>query len=367
MNRTEHTSADSIPLIERVGHFFFRTRNVLFPALLVILILLFQPQSFLGRDSIALTAMGLAAMLLGQAIRVVTIGLDYVKRGGKRKRVYADRLVTGGFYAHSRNPMYAGNILIALGLLLLIGNPWAILFGGLFTLFAYHAITRSEEVYLTERFGDTYRAYVARTPRCLPRLRGLIVTLRSYHFDWRGVVVKEYSTLFTTAMLATLVLAWKAWRSNLIEPWAPELIAAGSLWIVLFYIARFLKKRTGWRARGVTASEASLRQRRRRIDLFDAAILDLLNQRAIEVSAIFDWKRLRGIERVDPARMDEMLDRLVSLNSGPLTEHEVRNIFTRLIHHFAFHYEAGEARGEHEESESSVVTITGAPVAAVIA
>ena len=349
-------------MIQRAGHYFFRTRNALFPALLLIMAVLFPPVAFGSITVNILAGVGLGMMILGQAIRVVTVGLDYIKRGGKNKKIYADRMVTGGFYAHSRNPMYAGNILIALGLLLLFGNPYAIVIGGAFVLFAYYSITRSEEAYLEDHFGDTYRAFVARTPRYLPRLRGLGATFRSYRFDWPGVVVKEYSTLFTTAMLATAVIAFKTYRTGAIDSAAPWLIGVGALWIVLFYTARYAKKGRNWRARGVTFHDLALPERRRRIDLLDAAILDLLNQRALEVSAVFDWKKANKVDRVDTNRMNDMLDHLADINQGPLSDQQVRTIFDQLIGHFAYHYERDEATAAPAASHPEPTEPNGASI-----
>lgn len=330
-------------MLEQAGRYFFRTRNVLFPSLLAALLITLPPVGFGDPLFNTLAGLGLAFALAGQALRVLTIGLDYIKRGGKRKRIYADRLVTGGIYAHCRNPMYTGNVLIAIGVLLIAGNPWAIAIGGVFVLFAYSAIICGEEAYLAEHFGDQYQSFVARTPRWIPRLRGLRPTIRAYRFDWPGVVVKEYSTLFTTTMLLTIVAGIKAWRGDLLGALGPWLIAAAALWIALFTWARYLKKGRLWRARGRVLQDGALAEGRRRIDLIDASILDLLNQRAIEVDTIFQWKRDTSVGRVDPARMTAMLDRLKTLNPGPLTEDDVHALSGAIIEHFARLYQPGFA------------------------
>jgi len=330
-------------MLAHAGRFFFRTRNALFPVLLLTALLAFPPRRFGDPVWNALAALGGVMVILGQTLRVLTVGLDYIKRGGKNKRIYADRLVTGGIYAHCRNPMYTGNMLIALGLLLAAGNPWALGLGGVFVVFAYYAITRGEEAYLSEHFGDQYEAFVARTNRWLPRMRGLRATLRAYRFDWRGVIVKEYTTLYSTLMLLTAVVAVKAWRGDLLSALSPALIVAASIWTTLFFAARFIKKGLRWKARGRMMQDTALAERRRRIDIIDAAVLDLLNQRAIEVDAIFEWKRASSVERVDQTRMDAMLDRLVKINPGPLAEADVRALSGAIVAHFAHRYQQAVA------------------------
>ena len=85
-----------------------------------------RPQYPLGREdlNIAFDAAGIVLVLLGQLLRIVTIGYEYIVRGGRNRQVYADDLVQGGMFALSRNPLYFGNVLIAVGLALVI-NAYA--------------------------------------------------------------------------------------------------------------------------------------------------------------------------------------------------------------------------------------------------
>src|SRR5205085_10194127 len=150
---------------DALGQFFFRRRNLVFPLVLAAVELIFRPRPFGAMPGEIMLWLGLTLMLLGQTLRIITIGLDYIKRGGKDGKIYANRLVTGGIYRHVRNPMYAGNIMIVLGILLLGGNPWALLVGGTFFVWAYMLIMWSEERYLNREFGEAYAAYCARVPR----------------------------------------------------------------------------------------------------------------------------------------------------------------------------------------------------------
>ncbi|HEX5138369.1 MAG TPA: isoprenylcysteine carboxylmethyltransferase family protein [Planctomycetota bacterium] len=234
--------------LEAAGHFLFRTRNALFPAAFLAAALLFPPPT--APRGPAWLAAGLALLAAGQAIRVVTIGLKYVKRGGKDGRIYASGLVTDGVFAHCRNPMYLGNLLALLGLLTLAQNPWAIAVGGGFFLLAYLSITLAEETYLLGRFGDDYRDYCRRVPRFLPRLGGLGTTLRA-PFDGRKVVSKEHGTLYLNVMLAAATLAYAAHRAGDLDRWLLPLAAVASAATAGYALARIAKKRTSWlRAKG---------------------------------------------------------------------------------------------------------------------
>ena len=108
-----------------IGNFFFRYRNALFPMIFVFGSLLLQPRLMFGSlvaDRI-LSVIGVALALLGQAVRLITIGFEYIHRGGKDGKVYAGRLVRGGMYGITRNPMYVGNGLIAIGMTIYFGSP----------------------------------------------------------------------------------------------------------------------------------------------------------------------------------------------------------------------------------------------------
>lgn len=81
----------------------------------------------------------------------------------------AGRLVTGGPFALTRNPIYLGNTLALLGLALALANPW--LAGGAFLAFVLvdRLAARREEIHLAQRFGAEFAAYARRVPRWLAR------------------------------------------------------------------------------------------------------------------------------------------------------------------------------------------------------
>ena len=186
-----------------IGNFFFHYRNVLFP--LVYLLALVPSPSLLPNERVGLIA-GILLLLLGQGLRALTIGLVYIKRGGKNKQVYAIDLVQDGMFAHCRNPLYNGNILIVLGIGIAVNSLLFLTFGGAFFFFAYFCIVMAEENFLRNKFGPAYDDYCRRVPRFWIRVQGLEATLSSMNFRWRRLIVKEYGTPFSwiTGLLALL-------------------------------------------------------------------------------------------------------------------------------------------------------------------
>ena len=93
------------------GFLIFRVRNFIFP---ILYLTLFMPSAPIG-GSYAQTIAGIILLVFGIWIRSVTIGLEYIIRGGRNRQIHASLLVTGGIYASCRNPMYLGNLAILAG------------------------------------------------------------------------------------------------------------------------------------------------------------------------------------------------------------------------------------------------------------
>jgi protein-S-isoprenylcysteine O-methyltransferase Ste14 len=186
-----------------LGNFLFHHRNKLFP---VVYLLLFVPSPPITSRAALVMALGFAVAAVGQAIRIGTIGLKYIIRGGRGRRVYAEDLVTEGIFAHCRNPLYAGNILIVAGLGLMSNS---LLFNALATplfIFMYIAIVRAEEAFLRGKFGAAYDAYAEDVNRWWPRLSGLAETFGSMEFNWRQVLIREYTTTYIWLSAAVLLV-----------------------------------------------------------------------------------------------------------------------------------------------------------------
>ncbi|HZF28824.1 MAG TPA: isoprenylcysteine carboxylmethyltransferase family protein [Gammaproteobacteria bacterium] len=173
-----------------LGNFFFHWRTRLSPLLLLLLLI---PGPTIFADPFIAALAGLVAAFLGQLVRATTIGYDYIVRGGRDHRVYADTLVTEGLFRHSRNPMYVGKFFMILGAGI-ASNRWPsmLAISGAY-LFMYQCVTLAEEDYLRRKFGAPFDEYCRRVPRWLPNLRGIGATLSGAAFQWQRVLVKEYS------------------------------------------------------------------------------------------------------------------------------------------------------------------------------
>ncbi len=227
----------------QIGNFFFKYRNWVF---IPLYLALFIPSTeIVSSEQHYLTLwLGLFITILGQMIRWATVGFDYIDRGGKDKKVYASRLVTGGIFNHCRNPLYIGNILKLAGLGILTNSLlYIIIFVPAF-MFIYQAIVLAEENYLRTKFGQDFDVYCQQVNRWIPSFSGLITTFNNMSFRWQRPVVKENSSVFIWSLGILLILLFKypelthqdtQLRSQLLVVFIPLLTA-------LYFGIRYLKK-----------------------------------------------------------------------------------------------------------------------------
>jgi protein-S-isoprenylcysteine O-methyltransferase Ste14 len=115
-------------------------------------------------------------------------------------------LATGGPYAHSRNPLYVGSLLIALGVALACASPWVVLAVAVYFLAFYPSVMREESVFLAGKFPAEYAAWAAAVPLFWPRLRP--GGQRSSRFDCERVRTnREWRTAAALPLLAVLLFA----------------------------------------------------------------------------------------------------------------------------------------------------------------
>ena len=226
----------------KIGNFVYHHRNVMFP---MVYILLFLKGPFLIPDYRIAAAVGVLIAATGQLIRGVTVGLEYIKRGGLNRMPYADDLVQGGIFAHCRNPLYVGNFTILLGTGIASNSLVFMAIGIPFFIFAYTVIIAAEENYLRGKFGPSFDDYCSRVNRLMPRLGGLGATLRSMSFNWKRLISAEYNSAFIWVIACILSLLQNVWITggfSTANPLVISLLYAVGITITGYLIARVLKK-----------------------------------------------------------------------------------------------------------------------------
>lgn len=111
-------------------------------------------------------ALGTAIIALGTGTVIVAqVQMGNAWRVGVRAGD-APLFVTAGLFRFSRNPIFVGMILMALGVALAGETAWCWAAAAIFTL-ACHIQTRIEEAHLSHQFGPDYEDFRRRVPRWL--------------------------------------------------------------------------------------------------------------------------------------------------------------------------------------------------------
>ncbi len=148
-------------------------------------------------------ALGAVLILPGLLIRALASG--HVRKN--------EALATSGPYAHTRNPLYLGSLLIGVGFAVAARSWWI---GGLLLVmfFAiYLPVIRGEERYLREKFPE-FDEYARKVPRMLPRITparsvsddpgGFSMELYLKHREWNALLGAVAITIVLVAKLMFL-------------------------------------------------------------------------------------------------------------------------------------------------------------------
>ena len=154
---------------------------------------------FLSRPTTTSIAIGTIVALLGLAIRALASG--HVRKN--------EVLTTTGPYAYTRNPLYLGSLVLAIGLVAASRSWWIALIVVLLFFAIYLPVIRSEEDFLRSKFPE-FADYERNVPKLFPRLRPPVssATSFSWHLYWKH---REYNAAIGTALLVLVLIAKAVW------------------------------------------------------------------------------------------------------------------------------------------------------------
>ena len=144
----------------------------------------------------------LAIIIAAQIFRTWAAG--FVGTTARARETHAEVLLTAGPYAHVRNPMYLGNLVIVTAFTAMSGLLYAPVIAWVAYTFVYGNVIPYEEDFLQERFGTEYATYCRAVPRLLPTLRGY--PKRVGVFQLREGLANEVAAWIVTPLLGYLFL-----------------------------------------------------------------------------------------------------------------------------------------------------------------
>lgn len=254
----ETAALPATPIRVRIGRFLFTYRNGIFPIVVLGMLLFMRPVLLFNNlnADLVLDLIGIAIAFAGQCLRAIVIGLAYIKRGGTDRKIDAPVLVRQGVFSLSRNPLYVGNMLIVLGLVIIYNSPWAYAIVLPVFFFAYLCIIEAEEEFLHRKFGPEYGLYCAEVGRFFPTPGKMRWVFEGGTFSFKRVIRKDYGTAFFWFSLALALMAWERIWAFGYDSVRPQLIVLAALWalgLLAWATARFLKKRKYLSDTGIAA------------------------------------------------------------------------------------------------------------------
>ena len=142
---------------------------------------------------------GLPISILGLALRAWAAGC----------LAKNSRLATSGPYAHMRNPLYIGTLLVSAGLAIAARSPGlGVLFVVVF-LFVYLPVIQLEEQHLRRLFPE-YALYAEKVPALIPRLTPLPQSNQTKFQPQLYMKNQEYQAL-GGFLIGALYLFWKTY------------------------------------------------------------------------------------------------------------------------------------------------------------
>lgn len=184
------------------NQFLFRNRSYIPIPFLIVMIVFAEPTAYSMIIGFAIAATGEFLRAWG----VFHVGSETRVTG----EVGASRLVTSGPFAHVRNPLYVGNILIyvGIGIMSMALFPYLQIVALIWFVFQYTLIVLEEEQFLRQKFGKEYEAYQSAVPRFLFRPTSSYDSGNTT-IDWEAGWRSETRTLQAFALVtAMLLLLW---------------------------------------------------------------------------------------------------------------------------------------------------------------
>jgi protein-S-isoprenylcysteine O-methyltransferase Ste14 len=185
----------------------------------------------------------LSISMFGLFVRCYTVGHTPKGTSGRNtKSQIADTLNTTGIYSMLRNPLYLGNFLMMLGVVLFIRVWWIPVIYSLAFWLYYERIIMAEAAFLKSKFGADYETYLARTPAFIPNFR--LWHPAALPFSMKNVLKREYNGFFGVVVAFTALEIICDYIENgrlVIDPvWATFFLVA----LIVFLTLRTFKKKT---------------------------------------------------------------------------------------------------------------------------
>lgn len=229
----------------KAGNFFFKYRSY-FPLLLyvfaVVAIWLDKDEFFPYQE----WWWGLTCLListLGMIVRAITIGHTPKNTSGRNAdKQIADQLNTKGIYSIVRHPLYLGNFLMWLGLIIYAGSLEFLIFSVAFFWFYYERIMFAEEEFIHNKFNQSFEEWAEVTPAFFPKFKKLVKS--NNKFSLKNVIKREYHGFFACIFSFAFINVTKHLFYDKAFKIDIEWLIALSFGLLVYIVVRIIVKKT---------------------------------------------------------------------------------------------------------------------------
>jgi protein-S-isoprenylcysteine O-methyltransferase Ste14 len=233
---------------ENSGNWLFKHRSYipLFLYVIVIPVIYFYTDELGYFQNVIWGIICLLVSLSGQVIRALTIGYTPKNTSGRNTKAgqVAEQINTKGIYSIVRHPLYLGNFLMWLGLILYVSSISFLIFAVFFFWIYYERIMFAEESFIKSKFGQTFDDWASKTPSFFPKFNGYESS--NVSFSFKNVLKREYHGFYAIIFSFTLVHILKHLVYN-------NRFSIDIFWLIvliigtLIYIGtRIIVKKTSW-------------------------------------------------------------------------------------------------------------------------
>jgi len=230
---------------DKKGNWLFKYRSFLPVALYPIatLVLIVDNSQHIKINPLYYSIICLSVSLLGQLIRALVIGFTPKGTSGRNtSKQVAEVLNSKGIYSVVRHPLYLGNYLMWLGIILYVNNVWFAIVCSLLFWVYYERIMFAEEQFLKGKFGESYTKWSLTAPPFFPKLKGWVNA--DLEFSFKNILKREYNGLFAVGVSFVFLDIFKNYLDT-------KTFEISTFWLytfvsifAIFIILRSLKKYT---------------------------------------------------------------------------------------------------------------------------
>jgi protein-S-isoprenylcysteine O-methyltransferase Ste14 len=232
--------------MEQRGNWLFKRRSWI-PLLLfipAILVIWFDRNEWISFHNPYWSSACLLVSFIGLGVRIWAIGHTPKGTSGRNTKQgqIAEKLNTTGVYSLVRHPLYLGNFLMWLGVILYAGHTTLLVFTVAFFWIYYERIIFAEEAFIRRKFGEEFIRWSSATPAFCPACKGF--QKADLPFSLKNVLKREYTGFTLIIISFSLINFLKSWSYEQVLMLDEMWLALLPFSLALYFILRSFKKHT---------------------------------------------------------------------------------------------------------------------------